>query len=220
MIRWGSDRAAVCFTGDDPLNATDPSGLYQSGPGTAACQHQNGTISCTGALPSGQSVTGTLNPSSGSSTGAFSQSTIPAVVNIQASAGSHEGANTTNAIGSKQYEADLHARQLLRYGCIPRSDWWDRWSLHLSRSNERPGVQRSTGTDIGRSLAAVGGMVALAGLDPLASLPEFSGTFSEEGDTTLFRYIASKPTLYGSLGATAGGVVIATVGAISLPATC
>jgi hypothetical protein len=60
------------FTGGDPVNLTDPLGLFLTGGGSSACNHaSDGTLYCTGALPSGQSVAGSDNPTTGTTTGAF-----------------------------------------------------------------------------------------------------------------------------------------------------
>jgi hypothetical protein len=59
------------FTGDDPVNGSDPLGLYITGGGSSECNSSSGTLYCTGSTSSGQSVAGSYNPSTGATTGAF-----------------------------------------------------------------------------------------------------------------------------------------------------
>jgi RHS repeat-associated protein len=66
------------FTGDDPLNGTDPLGLYVSGGGGTSDEcntSASGTIYCTGGNGNGVSAAGSYNPSTGARTGAFVPST-------------------------------------------------------------------------------------------------------------------------------------------------
>jgi RHS repeat-associated protein len=60
------------FTGDNPVNRKDPLGLYITGGGSSECNRSSdGTLYCTGSTSNGQSVTGSLNTSTGVTTGAF-----------------------------------------------------------------------------------------------------------------------------------------------------
>jgi RHS repeat-associated protein len=66
------------FTGDDPVNGTDPLGLYVSGGGSSECNtSSDGTLACTGSLSNGQSVAGTDNRSTGATTGGFITNASP-----------------------------------------------------------------------------------------------------------------------------------------------
>jgi hypothetical protein len=65
------------FTAGDPVNGTDPSGLYFSGGGSSDCNSASGTLYCTGATPNGVSVAGSYNHSTGATTGAFANSSFP-----------------------------------------------------------------------------------------------------------------------------------------------
>jgi RHS repeat-associated protein len=66
------------YVADDPMNATDRTGLRLQGPGTASCGEEAGVISCTGATSNGTSVVGSDNTNTGALTGAFTTGT-PAV---------------------------------------------------------------------------------------------------------------------------------------------
>jgi hypothetical protein len=65
--------------GDDPVNETDPLGLYISGQGTerANPDPSSGEIYTTGASPSGVSVAGSYDASTGATTGAFISNASP-----------------------------------------------------------------------------------------------------------------------------------------------
>jgi hypothetical protein len=62
------------FVGDDPVNGTDPLGLYQSagGNGGGCNTSSGGTIYCYGGNGSGESNAGSYNPTTAAATGAFS----------------------------------------------------------------------------------------------------------------------------------------------------
>jgi hypothetical protein len=99
-------------------------GLYITGGGSSECNPGNGTIYCTGALSSGQSVTRSFSPSTGASTGAFTTAVEASDQASNASA-AIASASTTAAVVNAIDASEAAAAAKLASG-----EAWARWELN------------------------------------------------------------------------------------------
>jgi hypothetical protein len=78
------------YVNDSPRNFTDPLGLRLAGMGTESCAGTLARLTCTGASPSGVSVAGTINTTSGHATinVGTSQVTVTTSVTVETSGSS------------------------------------------------------------------------------------------------------------------------------------
>jgi hypothetical protein len=203
------------FAGDNPINASDPSGLSSVGfcsldgcPG----EEGNGTVPV--------NFAGSNNNGKGAACCSSGTADYPPKVAAQTQ---DEGA-VDQAIGNaivrndktvQKYFCDnpLANRETLpdgQYGWQVCEVVTDALSCNIAKGIGFVGI-----------FTTVGGMILLAGLGGIEALPEIFGTISEEDATaSLAQFLKANPITGISLATEAAGVPLTIAGAVGIPLTC